>query len=229
MITSSVMTRMPRAMRRRDEALDVVDRAVVGMDGAVFGDVVAVVEARRRIEGQQPERVDAELGDVVELGDQAGEVADAVIVGIEERLDVQLVDDRVLVPERIVRNVAAERCVPAGRSWPRLRSARCARSRTAGRPDRAARAAACPVQTKRLPRIRSSTSSEPWSGSFHSHSGSSKVASCTLCGSRLTATRIMSAPSGDALAVDQDLVVEGVVEASRRDGYAAPDAPCAGG
>ena len=47
-------------------------------------------------------RVDAEVLDVVELGRHALEVAHAVVVGIEERLDVQLVDDRVLVPERIV-------------------------------------------------------------------------------------------------------------------------------
>ena len=90
-------------MRRRDEALDVGHRAVVGMHRAVFADVVAVVEPRRGIERQQPDRVDAKLDDVVELHHQPGEVADAVIVGVEERLDVHLVDDRVLVPERIVR------------------------------------------------------------------------------------------------------------------------------
>ena len=89
-------------VRGRDEALDVAHRAVVGMHRAVFGDVVAVVAPRRGIERQQPDRVDAELGDVVELLHQAGEIADAVIVGIEERFHVQLVDDRVLVPERVV-------------------------------------------------------------------------------------------------------------------------------
>jgi hypothetical protein len=33
-----------------DEALGVFERAVFGMDGDVFGDVVAVVLARRRVE-----------------------------------------------------------------------------------------------------------------------------------------------------------------------------------
>ena len=84
-----------------DEALHVVQRAVVGMHAAVVGDVVAVIQQRRGIERQQPDRADAELGDVVELGQQAGEVADAVVVGVEERLDVQLVDDGVLVPQRV--------------------------------------------------------------------------------------------------------------------------------
>ena len=109
LITSSVMTRMPRACAAAMKRLHVGQRAVVGMDAAVVGDVVAVVAPRRGIERQQPDRVDAELGDVVELRHQAGEVADAVVVGIEERLDVQLIDDRVLVPERIVRSASVER------------------------------------------------------------------------------------------------------------------------
>ena len=72
LITSSVMTRMPRAMRRANEMAEVGHRAVVGMHVAIVADVVAVIEPRRGIERQQPDRVDAEIGDVVELGDQAG-------------------------------------------------------------------------------------------------------------------------------------------------------------
>ena len=93
----------PAAMRLGHEGAEVLARPVVRMHVAVIGDVVAVVLERRRIERQQPHRVDAELLDVVELGGEAGEVADAVAVRVEERLDVQLVDDRVLVPERGVR------------------------------------------------------------------------------------------------------------------------------
>jgi hypothetical protein len=91
-----------------DEAAHVGHLAVLGMDRAVVGDVVAVVASRRGIERQQPQRVDAQIGDVVELGDQAGEVADAVVVRIEERLHMQLVDDRVLVPELLGGEQAGE-------------------------------------------------------------------------------------------------------------------------
>ena len=88
-------------VRLVDEALEVVERAVARMDVLVVGDVVAVVAQRRRIERQQPEAVDAEVLQVVELLRQAREVADAVVVAVEEGADVRLVDDRVLVPERI--------------------------------------------------------------------------------------------------------------------------------
>ena len=87
-------------VRRRDESAHVLDRAVFGMHGTVVGDVVAVVAPRRGIEGQEPDRGRPQLGDVVELLGQPGQVADAVVVRIEERLHVHLIDDRILVPGR---------------------------------------------------------------------------------------------------------------------------------
>ena len=86
---------------RSDQRLEVVERAVARMDVQVVGDVVAVVPERRGEERQQPQAGDAEALQVVELLGQPREVADAVVVAVEERLDVRLVDDRVLVPERI--------------------------------------------------------------------------------------------------------------------------------
>jgi hypothetical protein len=68
------------------------------MDGAVVGDVVPVVTQRRRVERQEPYRGDAEILEVVQLGGEAGEVADAVRVRIVERSDVELVDDGVAIP-----------------------------------------------------------------------------------------------------------------------------------
>ena len=131
LMTSSVMTRSPRACASRTKRRTSRQGAVVGMDAAVVGDVVAVVAPRRRVEGQQPERVDAELGDVVELREQPGEVADAVVVGVEEGLHVQLVDDRVVVPERVVarmpparRGAVGRACLPAPSRRPASRAIR---------------------------------------------------------------------------------------------------------
>ena len=67
----------------------------------VVGDVIAVVAQRRGIERQQPQRRDTEILQVIELAAQPLEIADPIVVGVEERLDVQLIDDRVLVPQRV--------------------------------------------------------------------------------------------------------------------------------
>ena len=49
--------------------------AVGGVDRSIVGDVVAVVAQRRRVERQQPDRVDAERLDVFEVLGQPAEVA----------------------------------------------------------------------------------------------------------------------------------------------------------
>ena len=89
------------AMGLAQEGLEVAQRAVGRVDVVVGGDVVAVVAQRRRVEGQQPHGGDAELLEVVEPGGEAGEVAHPVAVAVAEGAHVQLVDDRVLVPEGI--------------------------------------------------------------------------------------------------------------------------------
>ena len=89
------------------ERPEVAQRPVGRVDLAVVGDVVAVVAQRRGIEGQQPQRGDPELLEVVELVDQAAEVADAVAVAVVERPHVELVDDRVLVPVRLAPTATA--------------------------------------------------------------------------------------------------------------------------
>src|SRR5690554_2925072 len=95
----------PPAVRFLDEATGILQGAVVGADAGIFGDVIAVVAPWRRIERQYPNGIHAKAHDVVELLDQAFEIANAVIVGVEKGLDVHLVDDGVLVPQGIVEEV----------------------------------------------------------------------------------------------------------------------------
>src|SRR5689334_18949029 len=68
------------------------------MHVVVVGDVVAAVAARGGMDRVQPQAVDAEPGQVVQPAGQPGEVTGAVAVGVLERLRVQAVDDRLLVP-----------------------------------------------------------------------------------------------------------------------------------
>ena len=84
-----------------DEAAEILHGPEIGIDGAVVGDVVAVVAAGRGIERQQPQRGDAEVLQIAELLGQAREIADAVIVAVGKGLDVKLIDDGVLVPELV--------------------------------------------------------------------------------------------------------------------------------
>ncbi len=88
-------------VRLLDEELEVVDRPVVRVDRIEVGDVVAAVAKRARVEGQQPDAVDADLLQVVELVGEPDEVAGAVVVPVEEPAQVDLVEDRGLEPDRI--------------------------------------------------------------------------------------------------------------------------------
>jgi hypothetical protein len=131
----------PAPVRLVEEPLEVLDRAVGGVDLLVRRDVVAVVFQRRRVEGEQPEAGDAERLDVVELVHQPAEVAVAVAVAVPERLDVRLVDHRVLVPERVVvahrrhrragrRELALHEATAPGRTRNRCPASRCGSRRT---------------------------------------------------------------------------------------------------
>jgi hypothetical protein len=83
------------------EEFEVFDGSIAGVNGGVVRDVVAVVTERRGKEGEKPETGDAEILQVVKAGDKAGEVADAIRVGVLKGADVKLVDDCVFVPEWI--------------------------------------------------------------------------------------------------------------------------------
>src|SRR5439155_26956859 len=70
-------------------------------DRVEVGDVVAAVAQGRGVHRQQPEAVDAEPRQVVELVGQPDEVAGAVVVAVEEAAQVDLVEDRALEPQRV--------------------------------------------------------------------------------------------------------------------------------
>src|SRR4029453_17041972 len=71
------------------------------MNVLVVGNVVPVVAQGRGVERQEPETVDAETLQVIELLRQTGKVADAVAVAVEEYANVRLIDNRVFVPEMV--------------------------------------------------------------------------------------------------------------------------------
>ena len=88
-------------VRRVEKRLEVVQGSVGRVDVDVVGDVVAVVAQRRGKERQEPDAGDAEVLQVVEPRQQSREIADAVAVRVGKGANVEFVDDRILVPERI--------------------------------------------------------------------------------------------------------------------------------
>ena len=79
-----------------DERIHILHRAEARIDGAVVRDIVAVVLLRRDEERSQPEEVDAELPQIVELGGDAIQIAESVAVRIVEGFRIDLVNDLVL-------------------------------------------------------------------------------------------------------------------------------------
>ena len=150
-------------VRRPHEAAEVAHRAVARIDAAVVGDVVAVVPERRGVERHHPDRRDAEVLDVIELPGDAFEIADAVVVRIEERLDVQLIEQRVAVPLRV-----------AAVDHERQRDGGMSRQIATGR-SRGSSAIRCvlPWSVNPPPSRRSSHSMAAWSGRPNSHNGTS--------------------------------------------------------
>ena len=87
-----------QAPRLGDQLLGFLEVSEGGVDGPVVGDVVAAVRQRRDVPGREPDRVDAEVGQVRQVGSDTGEVADPVTVAVGEAPDVDLVDDRPAPP-----------------------------------------------------------------------------------------------------------------------------------
>ena len=72
-----MITRIP-LMSCVEKRLEILELAILRMNVGVVGDVVAVVPQRRGIEGQEPDRGDPKVLQVVELLGQASKVAVAV-------------------------------------------------------------------------------------------------------------------------------------------------------
>jgi len=81
-----------------EEGGEVCQRAVLGRDVRVVGNVVAAVQERGWIMRRQPDRIDAETGQVIEPGSHSREVTDAVPVAVREAARIDLIEDGPLPP-----------------------------------------------------------------------------------------------------------------------------------
>ena len=81
-----------------EEAAEILIGTVTGRDGVEVCHVIARITEGRLEAGVDPQRIAAKIADVIQLFDDALEVADAVGVGVVEGLGVDLVEDRVVEP-----------------------------------------------------------------------------------------------------------------------------------
>ncbi len=89
-------------VRRVEQRDEVLDRAELRQHLVEVADVVAAVAQRRVVERRQPQAVDAEPLQVVQLLDQPAQVALPVAVRVVERPDQHLVEDGALEPGLVV-------------------------------------------------------------------------------------------------------------------------------
>jgi len=94
----------PDAARTRlaHELVERAEIAEVRVDVPVVRHVVAPVEVRGGVDGQQPDAVDPEPSQVIQMLDDPAEVADPVTVRVREGPNVDLVEDPVPPPGDIV-------------------------------------------------------------------------------------------------------------------------------
>src|SRR6266446_1628789 len=82
-----------------EECLEVFKQTIAWVDCGIVRNVVAIVSQRRRKERQQPDDIDPQLLQIVQLLHETREISNAIAVAIAESADVQLVNDRIFVPE----------------------------------------------------------------------------------------------------------------------------------
>ena len=89
-------------MGRLHKVPDIRERPVVGVDAGIVGNVVAVVLQGRRIEREEPNTGDSEVLQVIQLFRQPANISSAIPVAIVKCPDMQLVEDGIFVPTRIL-------------------------------------------------------------------------------------------------------------------------------
>ena len=109
---------------RCDQAVEVLEVAVDGVDRGVVGDVVAEVRHRRRVDGRQPEASAPSAAIWLQPPLDAGQVAHAVAVGVLEGAGVDLVHHRVAPPLRAVIVPHMAETAPKGKVFGTKRSGR---------------------------------------------------------------------------------------------------------
>src|SRR5271169_6696986 len=83
-----------------EKCFEILHRAKQGIDGPVVGNIIAEVLHGRLEDRRNPDRVDAQLGEIAQPARDSCEIADSVLIGVLERAGIDLIDDGGLPPVR---------------------------------------------------------------------------------------------------------------------------------
>lgn len=72
------------------------------MDRAIIRNVVAIIAQRGWEERHQPDGIDPQIPQIVELLSEALEIPNAVAIAIVKRADVHLIENCVLIPKSVL-------------------------------------------------------------------------------------------------------------------------------
>jgi hypothetical protein len=89
-------------VRPRDERVEIRERAEDRVDVAIVGNVIAEVGHRRPEEGRQPDRLDAQAGDMIEMRRDAREIPDSIAIRVGEAARIDLVNGRTAPPRPLL-------------------------------------------------------------------------------------------------------------------------------
>ena len=83
------------------QPVEVFQRAILRRDVAIVGNVVAKINLRRGKAGRDPNGVDPQSVQIIELGSYAVDVAHAVVVAVREAARIYLVENGMLPPRML--------------------------------------------------------------------------------------------------------------------------------
>src|SRR5215470_2257399 len=88
----------PVSMHCRDQPIEPGEISELGIDRRIVADVVTEIGHRRGEDWRDPDRIDAQLDQIIEAREDPVEITDAVPVRILKRARVDLIDDAPLPP-----------------------------------------------------------------------------------------------------------------------------------
>ena len=99
-----------------DQALHVLHGAEAGVDIVIVGNIIPLIRHRRTVHRRKPENFHTQLLQLVQLADDAGDIADPVAVGIAKALRIDLIGGFALPPLPLHRS-----CLPFFATTPHRR------------------------------------------------------------------------------------------------------------